>query len=250
MLTLQNIEVIFHPGEALAKPVLKGVELTIQPGEFITLIGGNGAGKSTLMNVLSGNILANKGQIYLESRDITAWSPIKRAPFIARIFQDPLQGTFSDLTIEENMALAAKRGGQRGFKSSLNTSLRKHFKNALSQLNLDLESRMQSKVATLSGGQRQALSLIMATLCGAKILLLDEHTAALDPKMAKLIMALTIKLIQEHGLSALMITHCMQQALTYGERTLLMQQGKITKSYQGEARLALSPLDLLLLFEG
>lgn len=250
MLSLQNIEVTFQTGSALAKPILKGIDLTIQPGEFVILIGGNGAGKSTLMNVLSGALLAQRGQIYLDKVNITSWSTLKRAPFMARIFQDPLQGTFADLTIEENMAIAARRGLKRGFMPSLNTQLRKQFKEALSSLHLDLESRLQNKVSSLSGGQRQALSLIMATLRGAKILLLDEHTAALDPKMAKCIMSLTDKLIKEQGLSALMITHCMQQALTYGDKTLLMQQGKITKVIHGATRQALSPVDLLLLFEG
>lgn len=245
MIELKNISVTFNSDTPLQKRIFESLNLKILPGHFVTVIGGNGAGKSTLMNVISGDVKAKAGSIILDEIDVTYDLPFTRAKLISRVFQDPLLGTFSDLTIEENLSLAYSRGERRGLKPALNSSLRALFRNRLAEIGIGLENRLKDKMGLLSGGQRQAISLIMATLQPSKILLLDEHTAALDPKMERLILELTQRLITEQKLTALMITHCMQQALEFGTRTLVMHQGKIVRDLQNEARLKLEPSELI-----
>ncbi len=249
MIELNNIHVIFNPGTLLENHVLKGINLTVQEGEFVTVIGGNGAGKSTLMNILSGDILANSGDVIIDQQKITKWPTVKRSKIVTRVFQDPMVGTFSDLTIEENLSIAYKRGQTRTLRFSLNTKLKEKLKTAVAELKMGLENRLKDNVATLSGGQRQALSLIMATLQSSKVLLLDEHTAALDPKIAKNIMEVTNHIIHNHQLTTLMITHSMSQALAYGTRTIMMYHGEIVRDMKGKDRTALSPDDLIKYFD-
>lgn len=249
MIKLENINVIFNKGTQLENHALKDLNLTIKEGEFVTVIGGNGAGKSTLMSVLAGDIFPNKGKVIIDSQDITSLPPHKRAYLIARIFQDPMLGTFSDLTIEENLSLACMRGSSRGFKKALSAARREKFQEALAEVGIGLERRLKDKVALLSGGQRQALSLVMATMQHSKILLLDEHTAALDPKIAKSILEITAKIVKKHNLTTLMITHSMTQALEYGDRTIMMYHGKTVKDMKSDERILLSPEGLLKLFD-
>jgi len=249
MIKLDNIHVIFNQGTELENHVLKGINLTVEQGEFITVIGGNGAGKSTLMNILSGDILSQRGTILIDEKNVTKWATAKRSPLVARVFQDPLIGTFGDLSIEENLSLSYKRGQCRGLALGLKSRLRETFKQALSYLNMGLENRLKDKAGALSGGQRQALSLIMATMQTSQILLLDEHTAALDPKIARTIMEVTNTLIRTHQLTTLMITHSMSQALEYGSRTVMMYHGEIIRDMKGDNRKALSPDDLIKYFD-
>ncbi|WPY00833.1 ABC transporter ATP-binding protein [Candidatus Trichorickettsia mobilis] len=249
MIELQNINVCFNKNTKLENHVLKTINLSVLDGQFVTIIGGNGAGKSTLMNILSGDITPDSGRVLIDKQDVTKLSTAQRSCFVARVFQDPMIGTFTNLTIEENMSIASKRGSQRGLALGLNHNLREWFKESLAELGMDLEKRLNDKVASLSGGQRQALSLIMATLLGSKVLLLDEHTAALDPKIGKIIMELTNKIIKKHNLTALMITHSMAQALDYGDRTIMLYHGEVIRDMQGENRTALSPDDLIKYFD-
>ncbi len=249
MIKLQNINVIFNKNTQLQKHVLKDVNLQIIEGQFVTLIGGNGAGKSTLANVLAGNIKPSSGQIWLDDIEVTGKPDYRRASDIAKVSQDPLLGTFADLTIEENMALAYSRGKNKSLRLAINGDLKDKFKTALEELGIGLENRIEDKVSSLSGGQRQALSLVMSSLQNSKLLLLDEHTAALDPKMAKLILKITNDVIKKHNLTTLMITHSMTQALEYGDRTIMMQHGEIVKDLYGNERQQLSVTDLLEFFE-
>jgi putative ABC transport system ATP-binding protein len=248
MIELNNISVTFAKDTPLEHRVFTHLDLKIETGQFVTVIGGNGAGKSTLMNVISGDVPVDKGKILLDGNNVTRWLPHQRAALISRVFQDPLLGSYGDLSIEENLSLAHSRGSARSFKPALNKKLREKFKAILADIGIGLENRLQDRMGQLSGGQRQAVSLLMATLLPAKILLLDEHTAALDPKMEKLILKLTQRLIDEHQLTALMITHCMQQALEYGSRTLIMYQGKIVRDLTGDARSRLQPSELVPFF--
>lgn len=245
MIELQNIDVTFNPGTPLEHKVFNKFNLKIETGQFVTVIGGNGAGKSTLMNVVSGDVRIDAGNIILDRKNVTEDLPHQRAQLISRVFQDPLLGTFADLSIEENLSLAFFRGKKRGLLPALNAKLRILFKEHLAHIGIGLENRLNDKMGLLSGGQRQAVSLLMATLQPSKILLLDEHTAALDPKMERLILELTRKLIEEKQLTALMITHCMQQALDFGTRTLVMHQGKVVRDLQKEDRKKLEPCELL-----
>lgn len=249
MLKLKNIQVVFNKGTVIENKVLKGLDLEIQDGEFVTIIGGNGAGKSTLMNVISGEITHNTGKVYVDQEDVSKFPTQKRAKYIARVFQDPMTGTFPTLTIEENLSLALNRGRRRSFGMALGASKRGFFKEVLAELNIGLESRLQDEVALLSGGQRQALSLLMATLDGSKLLMLDEHTAALDPKMAKLVLKITKKLVEKSKLTTLMITHSMSQALEFGDRTIMLYHGEIVKDMRGKERSNLDPSDLLKFFD-
>lgn len=249
MIELRNIHVIFNRDTKIENHVLKGINLKVIDGQFVTIIGGNGAGKSTLMNVLSGNIIPSHGQVFINSLNVTKVSTEYRSSMVSRVFQDPMFGTFSDLTIEENMSIAFKRGKRRGLFLSINSSIRSHFKEALLDIGIGLEDRLSDKVSSLSGGQRQALSLVMATLLGSKILLLDEHTAALDPKIARKIMKLTDRIIKKHNVTALMITHSMSQALEYGDRTIMLYHGEIVKDMSGENRKKLSADDLVKYFD-
>ena len=249
MIELQDLHVIFNKGTKIENHVLKGLDLKVLDGQFVTIIGGNGAGKSTLMNVLAGNIKPSSGKVIIDSLNVTKMSPENRSSMVSRVFQDPMIGTFADLTIEENMSLAMKRGESRGFALGLNSTARNKFREALSDIGIGLENRLTDKVASLSGGQRQALSLIMATLLGSKILLLDEHTAALDPKIAKKMMQLTDKIVKRHNLTALMITHSMSQALEFGDRTIMMYHGEIVRDMFGDERKKLSSADLVKYFD-
>lgn len=249
MIELKKLNMIFNKSTKIENHVLKDIDLKVEDGSFVTIIGGNGAGKSTLMNVLSGNIAPSSGQIFIDNKEVTKLSCEARAGMVSRVFQDPMIGTFSDLTIEENMAIASKRGLRRGFSRSVNASIRENFKESLADIGIGLEDRLDDKVSSLSGGQRQALSLVMATARGSKILLLDEHTAALDPKIAKKIMGLTDRLVKKHNLTALMITHSMSQALNFGSRTIMMYHGEIVRDMYGQTRNNLSAGDLMKYFD-
>lgn len=249
MIEMKGAHVYFNKGTKIENHVLKGIDLKVLDGQFVTIIGGNGAGKSTLMNIIAGNTYPQKGQVFIDGMEVTKMTPEKRSGMVSRVFQDPMIGTFAELTIEENLALAMKRGKIRGFGKAINSSSRQQFYEALSDLGIGLENRLQDKVASLSGGQRQSLSLVMATLLGSKILLLDEHTAALDPKIARKIMELTDKIVKKHNLTALMITHSMTQALEFGNRTIMMYHGKIVRDMFGDKRNSLSADELIKYFD-
>lgn len=249
MIVLDNICVTFNRGTPLEHEGLCDLSLRIKEGEFVTIIGGNGAGKTTLMNLLSGEVAPTVGSILIDNKDVTGFSIEKRSKFFSRVFQDPLVGSCADLTIEENLALAFRRGRRRGFGIALGKKTREYFHDLVAELGLGIENRLQEPMGQLSGGQRQAISLLMATLQPSKILLLDEHTASLDPKMAKKVMAITSQLISTRKLTALMITHSMSQALEYGTRTILMNNGRIEKDIIGRERHAMTPHDLFELFE-
>jgi putative ABC transport system ATP-binding protein len=245
MISLNNISVTFNKGTPLQNRVFHQLNLKINSGEFVTVIGGNGAGKSALMNLLSGETPVDEGSIILDNTNVTNWVVYERSQLISRVFQDPLLGSYAELTIEENLSLAYNRGKRRSLKIALNNNLRELFKERLRDIGIGLENRFTDKIGLLSGGQRQAVSLIMATLQPSKILLLDEHTAALDPKMERLILELTQKLINEKQLTALMITHCMSQALEFGTRTLVIHQGKIVRDLNNQERQSLQASDLM-----
>lgn len=249
MIELKDINVIFNKGTKLENHVLKNINLKVLDGQFVTIIGGNGAGKSTLMNVLAGDITPTSGKIFIDNVEVTNISTHARSNLVARVFQDPMIGTFADLSIEENMAVASRRGAARGLAAALSKNLKAEFKTHLSELEIDLETRLKSKASSLSGGQRQALSLVMATLQESKILLLDEHTSALDPKIGQIIMDLTDKIIKKQQLTALMITHSMTQALDYGDRTIMMYHGEIVRDMTGTTRTSLIPSDLIKYFD-
>ncbi|MGI6019587.1 MAG: ABC transporter ATP-binding protein [Marvinbryantia sp.] len=238
MLKITNIKKTFHPGTVNEKMALNGVSLTVENGDFATIIGSNGAGKSTLFNAIAGTFITDEGSIELEGRDITFVPEFKRATEIGRLFQDPMKGTAPNMTIEENLALAYLRVAKsRGsIFSRLTGAQRKMFRERLALLNMGLEDRMKQPVGLLSGGQRQALTLLMATLIPPKILLLDEHTAALDPATADKVLELTKQIVKENNLACLMITHNMHSALELGNRTLMMDAGKIVLDIKGKER--------------
>lgn len=248
MIRCENLHVTFNHGLATEKLALRGVDLTIPSGEFITVIGSNGAGKSTLLNTIAGDIDSTHGRIFFEDRDVTDLPATGRTKDVARVFQDPLAGTCGDLTVEENMSLAYGRGKRGTLSFASNSKLRKLFKEQLSRLNLGLEDRLDSQMGLLSGGQRQSVSLLMSALQPSSILLLDEHTAALDPKTAALIMDITSQIIEEKKLTVMMVTHSMRQALDYGSRTIMLHEGKIIFDLKGEERSRYEVKDLLDLF--
>lgn len=245
MIRLQNIHVTFAPDTVMEKRGLRGIDLKINEGEFVTVIGSNGAGKSTLLNSIAGEVLPTSGSIFIDDDNMTKLPGYARAHFVARVFQDPLAGSCGDLTIAENLALAQRRGKSRYLSWALSKLLKQEFKEVLKRLDLGLEDRLDTSMSLLSGGQRQAVSLLMATLSPLKILLLDEHTSALDPKTATYVMDLTQTIINEKKLTALMVTHSLQQALRYGTRTIMLHEGKIIYDVKGEERLKLTPQDLL-----
>jgi len=249
MIKVQSLEVVFNLGSPLENRALRGLDLEIPEGQFVTVIGSNGAGKSTLLNALAGEVSAFKGTISLDGTDITKWPVHKRAPDIARVFQDPLMGTCEDLTIEENLALAQARTKTRNLSRAAKQQYRKTFIAKLKTLQLGLEHRLSDKVGLLSGGQRQAVSLLMAALNPMKLLLLDEHTAALDPKTAQFILELTEDIVKEQQLTALMVTHSMKQALSIGDRTIMLHQGNIALDVSGPERAAMTTSDLLAQFQ-
>lgn len=249
MIKVKKVSVVFNKGTALENRVLKKVDLSIADGEFITVIGGNGAGKSTLLNALCGDIKINSGSILIDNKDVSKLDTWQRADLVARVFQDPMAGTCASLSIEENLALAKKRGSFRGLGQSITKHDREEFRSLLSRLKLGLEKRLEDPIGLLSGGQRQAVSLLMATLQPMKILALDEHTAALDPKTANFIIDLTQEIIAERKLTALMVTHSMHQALHVGHRTIMMDAGNIIVDVHGKERESMTPHHLLNLFE-
>jgi putative ABC transport system ATP-binding protein len=245
MIALDGIEVTFHPGTVLETRALRGVDLTIPAGQFVTVIGSNGAGKSTLLNVLAGTARATAGRIEIEGADVTGQRAAERARLLARVFQDPLGGTCGDLTIEENLALAEARGRARGLRSAVDAAGRGRWRERLTTLGLGLEGRLGDRMGLLSGGQRQATALLMATMAPSQILLLDEHTAALDPRTAEFVLDLTTRLVRELRLTTLMVTHSMHQALALGDRLLMLHEGRICLDVAGEAKTRLTVEDLL-----
>lgn len=245
MISLEKINVHFGKGTATFRIAIKNLNLKISEGEFLTVIGSNGAGKSTLLNTIAGEIIPDSGKICIDDEIVTNHGTNVRAKHVARVFQDPIAGTCANLTIAENLALALKRGKYRLLKRAVNNEYRALFKEILQPLNLGLENRLDTLMAMLSGGQRQAVSLLMATLSPLKILLLDEHTAALDPKTSKFVMELTNRIVNEKGLTTLMVTHSLNQALQYGTRTIMLHEGQLICDVKGEEREKLSPQDLM-----
>ncbi len=245
MLTLENINKSFNIGTVNEKHVLKDLSLHLAPGDFVTVIGGNGAGKSTMLNAIAGVWRVDSGTIKVENDDVTGVSEHRRAKYLGRVFQDPRLGTATNMQIDENLALAVRRGKPRTLKWGITSKEKDAFREHLKTLDLGLESRMSTKVGLLSGGQRQALTLLMATLQRPKLLLLDEHTAALDPKTAAKVLALTDRLINENKLTALMVTHNMRDAIAYGNRLVMMHDGRIILDISGEEKKNLTVETLL-----
>lgn len=249
MLKINKIEKTFNPGTINEKKALMGVSLHLNKGDFVTIIGGNGAGKSTLMNAITGVWPVDNGSIYLDGVNITGLKEHKRAKYIGRVFQDPMMGTAPDMQIVENLSLAYRRGKSRTLKWGTTSAEKAMFREKLSTLGLGLEDRMTTKVGLLSGGQRQALTLLMASLRTPKLLLLDEHTAALDPATAAKVLDLSDKIISDEGLTAMMITHNMHDAITHGNRLIMMNEGKIILDISGEEKKKLTVEHLLQKFE-
>lgn len=245
MLNIENIRKTFNPGTANETQALKDLSLSLAPGEFLTVIGGNGSGKSTMLGAVAGVFPVDGGRIVVDGADLTALPEHKRAKMIGRVFQDPLRGTAAGMTIEENLALAARRGQRRGLGRGLRQTERQAYREALAQLDLGLENRMTAQVGLLSGGQRQALTLLMATLQSPKVLLLDEHTAALDPKTAKKVLELSEALVRRQHLATLMVTHNMRDAIRYGDRLVMMEEGRIVFEAQGDAKSKLTPVEMV-----
>lgn len=236
MLELNGIYKTFNKGTVNEKTALCNLNLTLNDGDFVTVIGGNGAGKSTMLNMISGAYTADSGSIFIDGVDVTKLPEYKRAKFLGRVFQDPMTGTAADMGIDENLALAARRGKVRTLLPGVTSRERTMFKELLSRLDLGLEDRITTKVGLLSGGQRQAITLLMATLKKPKILLLDEHTAALDPATAEKVLNLTTELVDEHKITTLMITHNMKDAIHYGNRIIMMNKGQIVFDVSGEEK--------------
>jgi putative ABC transport system ATP-binding protein len=249
MLKAMDLRVTFHAGTPMENRALRGLDLTIPRGEFVTVIGSNGAGKSTLLNALSGDLPVDSGRIFIDEVEVTRLSAWQRSALVARVFQDPMAGTCEVLSIEENLALAWRRGERRGLRAALRGELRELFRDRLRSLDLGLEQRLDDRMGLLSGGQRQAVSLLMASLKPSRILLLDEHTAALDPKTAAFVLALTARIVGEQKLTAMMVTHSMRQALDHGTRTLMLHEGRVVLDVSGAQRAGMDVADLLQLFE-
>ena len=245
MLDLKNVSKTFHPGTVNARTALNDLTLHLDEGDFVTVIGGNGAGKSTLLNAIAGTFAVDCGSISIGGQDVTRLPEFKRAALIGRVFQDPMLGTAATMQIEENLALAARRGQTRGLKWGITKAEREKYRELLQPLDLGLEDRLTAKVGLLSGGQRQALTLLMASLQQPKLLLLDEHTAALDPKTAAKVLALSDQIVAENHLTTLMITHNMKDAIRHGNRLLMMSAGKVVLDISGEEKRKLTVEDLL-----
>ena len=248
-LEIKDIHKTFNPGTINEKVALNGVNLQLEEGDFVTIIGGNGAGKSTTLNAIAGTWPVDSGSIIIGGNNITALPEHKRAKFLGRVFQDPMTGTAATMSIEENMAIAARRGKKRTLKWGVTKAEREYFREKLKELDLGLEERLTSKVGLLSGGQRQAVTLLMASLQKPELLLLDEHTAALDPKTAAKVLALSDKIIAENHLTAMMVTHNMKDAIVHGNRLIMMHEGKIIYDVRGEEKKNLHVSDLLAKFE-
>lgn len=248
MLELKGITKTFFPGTVNEKVALKNVDLVLEDGDFVTIIGGNGAGKSTLLNAIAGVWAPDCGSVVIDGVDVTHTPEYKRAKFLGRVFQDPMMGTAADMEIEENLAVALRRGKRRSLKWRITRSEREQYRELLKSLDLGLETRMTHKVGLLSGGQRQAVTLLMATLKTPKVLLLDEHTAALDPKTAAKVLEITERIVRENHLTTLMITHNMKDAITYGNRLIMLHEGHVVVDVEGEEKQMLTVEDLLALF--
>lgn len=249
MLEIKNVHKTFNPGTINEKKALNGVDLKLNEGDFVTVIGGNGAGKSTMLNMIAGVYPVDCGTITIDGIDVTKLPEHKRAKYIGRVFQDPMNGTAADMQIIENLSIAARRGKRRGLKSGVSRKEKEEYIETLKELDLGLETRITSKVGLLSGGQRQAVTLLMATLKKPKLLLLDEHTAALDPKTAKKVLDLTEKIVAKDKLTTIMITHNMKDAVNIGNRLVMMNDGKIIYDVSGEEKKALTTADLLAKFK-
>ena len=248
MLEIRDVYKTFNAGTINQKRALCGVSLTLNDGDFVTVIGGNGAGKSTLLNAVAGVWPVDGGSILIDGIDVTHLPEYKRAKYIGRVFQDPMMGTAADMGIEENLAMALRRGKKRGLGWGITNAEREQYREALKALDLGLEGRLSAKVGLLSGGQRQALTLLMATLKKPQLLLLDEHTAALDPRTAEKVLTLSDRLISEHQLTAMMVTHNMRDAIRYGNRLIMMHEGTIILDISGEDKQRLTVEDLVAKF--
>ena len=249
MLDIQNISKTFNAGTVNEKTALNHLSLHLNEGDFVTVIGGNGAGKSTMLNAVAGVWPVDTGKIMINGTDVTRLGEHQRAKYIGRVFQDPMTGTAATMQIEENLALAARRGKPRTLRVGITKKEREEYRELLKTLDLGLEDRLTAKVGLLSGGQRQALTLLMATMTQPKLLLLDEHTAALDPKTALKVLTLSAKLVAEHNLTTLMITHNMKDAIKYGNRLIMMHEGHIIYDVSGEEKKKLKVADLLAKFQ-
>ena len=248
MLELKNISKTFFPGTVHEKTALDNLSLTLHEGDFVTVIGGNGAGKSTMLNAIAGTFSVDIGSILIDGKDVTRLPEFKRAALLGRVFQDPMMGTAPTMQIQENLALAARRGKHRGLKWGITPQEEQEYYQKLKDLDLGLEDRMKAKVGLLSGGQRQALTLLMAALQKPKLLLLDEHTAALDPRTAAKVLELSDKIVEENHLTTMMITHNMKDAIAHGNRLIMMDAGHVVLDISGEEKKKLTVSDLLTLF--
>ncbi len=248
MLELKNITKIFNGGTVNEKVALNDLSLTLNDGDFVTVIGGNGAGKSTMLNAVAGTFFVDEGSVTIDGKDITRLPEHKRAKFIGRVFQDPMTGTAADMWIEENMAIAMRRGRSRGMQWAINEADRRIYREMLASLDLGLETRLSTKVGLLSGGQRQAITLLMAAMNNPKLLLLDEHTAALDPKTAAKVLDITERIVSSNNLTTIMITHNMRDAIRLGNRLIMMHEGKVIYDVSGEEKKNLEVADLMALF--
>ena len=248
MLEVKNISKTFNPGTINEKHALTNLSLSLNDGDFVTVIGGNGAGKSTLLNAVAGGWPVDGGAVIIDGMDVTGMPEYKRAKYIGRVFQDPMMGTAPNMQIEENLALAYRRGKKRGLKWGVTAAEREFYREKLATLGLGLEDRLTAKVGLLSGGQRQALTLLMASLQTPKLLLFDEHTAALDPATAQKVLELSDRIISENKLTALMITHNMSDAIRHGNRLIMMDRGRIVLDISGEEKKRLTKADLLARF--
>ncbi len=248
MLELKNISKTFFPGTVHEKTALDNLSLTLHEGDFVTVIGGNGAGKSTMLNAIAGTFSVDSGSILIDGKDVTRLPEFKRAALLGRVFQDPMMGTAPTMQIQENLALAARRGKHRGLKWGITPQEEQEYYQKLKDLDLGLEDRMKAKVGLLSGGQRQALTLLMAALQKPKLLLLDEHTAALDPRTAAKVLELSDKIVDENHLTTMMITHNMRDAIAHGNRLIMMDAGHVVLDISGEEKKKLTVSDLLTLF--
>ena len=240
MIRLERVTKTFSKGTIDEKVAINGISLHVRKGDFVTVIGSNGAGKTTFLNLTSGTFRPDEGDIFIDGSKVTHLPEHRRAKYLGRIFQNPLMGTAASMTIEENLAMADLRGKPRGLRWGVTKSLREHYRHILSVLDLGLETRLKDTVSLLSGGQRQSLTLLMVTLSLPKLLLLDEHTAALDPKTAQRVMSLTKKIVEKNNLTTIMVTHNMQQAIRYGNRMIMLHEGKIQFDIQGEEKMALT----------
>ena len=250
MLKLTDVCKTFNAGTVNEKVALDHLNLTLEDGDFVTVIGSNGAGKSTALNAIAGTFMIDEGQILLNGTDITKMPEHKRAVYLGRVFQDPMMGTAPDMQIEENLALAARRGDRRGLRWYITQDERARYHEMLKSLNLGLEDRMTTRVGLLSGGQRQAITLLMAAIKKPQLLLLDEHTAALDPKTAAKVLEISDRIVAENNLTTMMVTHNMKDAIAHGNRLIMFHEGKIVIDVRGEEKEKLTASDLLKYFEG